>query len=53
MLLLRLLEERLGIREPGEMTMADTEQIIAVVSGERLENWICIFVYVAFALWEI
>ena len=30
-LMLRLLEEKLGVREPGEMELATGEQIIAVV----------------------
>ena len=32
-LVLRLLEEKLGVREPGETVMATSDQIIAVVSG--------------------
>jgi hypothetical protein len=44
--LLRLMEEKLGIREAGEMVMATSEQIIAVVSvgiggrgGKRTSRW--------------
>ena len=32
-LVLRLLEEKLGVREPGDMELATGDQIIAVVSG--------------------
>ena len=38
-MVLRILEEKLGIREPGEMVMATSEQIIAVVSEVK---W-CVF----------